>query len=681
MFLANKLNKGAGSTADAQFNYVTMLLHGDGTNGAQNNTFLDSSTNNFTITRNGNTTQGSFSPYGSNWSNFFATSAAVRFPYTSSLTSWWTQDFTMEMWIFNNTNAVSGTNSLPLQFAHGVYNSTPTFWSFGTNASGQVEFYYFNGSGIRLTSTTTASLGTWNHISMVYTNSSGNISLYLNGVSVASATKSGTPQNSVTSTVNIGAVQNTYYNGYISNFRVLNGTALYTTTFTPSTTPLTAITNTQLLTCQSNGFKDNSTNNATPTIIGTPSVQRFNPFGTSTAYSTSVIGGSGYFDGSGDYLTAANNSAFQLGTGNFTIECWYYAQDISLVALFGLWGPSSSNVSWLMYTSGSGFPIWYTSTNGSTANATLTSSIAITANAWNHIVIERVSGTTTIYVNGASGGNTATSVNLFASTSQLTIGYNPIGGTPDNVVGYLSDVRIVKGSSVYNGTFTPPTAPLTAVSGTSLLINYTNGAIFDNAMINNLETVGAAQISTSVVKYGTGSLYINASTAGTDYFVQPSSESVNFATGNFTIEFWMNPTSTTTNWATGSLATIMDTDAPVGTGTTWWVVHQNNAAISFASNSATILTSSSVLSANVWQHVAIVRNGSTVTIYVDGTSAGSVTYSTTIGSNRRLIIGTQLGSSRWYKGYLDDIRITKGYARYTATFTPPNKPLSDTGPI
>ena len=56
---------------DPQFNYVTMLLHGDGTNGAQNNTFLDSSTNNFTITRNGNTTQGSFSPYGSNWSNYF----------------------------------------------------------------------------------------------------------------------------------------------------------------------------------------------------------------------------------------------------------------------------------------------------------------------------------------------------------------------------------------------------------------------------------------------------------------------------------------------------------------------------------------------------------------------------------------------------------------------------------
>ena len=64
------------ASKDPQFNYVTMLLHGDGTNGAQNNTFIDSSTNNFTITRNGNTTQGTFTPYGSNWSNYFNASAS-----------------------------------------------------------------------------------------------------------------------------------------------------------------------------------------------------------------------------------------------------------------------------------------------------------------------------------------------------------------------------------------------------------------------------------------------------------------------------------------------------------------------------------------------------------------------------------------------------------------------------
>ena len=67
----NLLLAGAASAIkDAYYNLTTLLLNTSSTNGAQNNTFLDSSTNNFTITRNGNTTQGSLSTHGSNWSNF-----------------------------------------------------------------------------------------------------------------------------------------------------------------------------------------------------------------------------------------------------------------------------------------------------------------------------------------------------------------------------------------------------------------------------------------------------------------------------------------------------------------------------------------------------------------------------------------------------------------------------------
>ena len=63
---------------DGYFNLVTLLLPGNGTNGAQNNTFLDSSTNNFTITRNGNTTQGTFTPFSNQpgaWGNYFGSAA------------------------------------------------------------------------------------------------------------------------------------------------------------------------------------------------------------------------------------------------------------------------------------------------------------------------------------------------------------------------------------------------------------------------------------------------------------------------------------------------------------------------------------------------------------------------------------------------------------------------------
>ena len=88
------------AAADPYFNYVTMLLTGNGTNGAQNNTFLDSSSNAFTITRNGNTTQGSFSPYGSLWSNYFNGEQYWSLSVSSSASIASSGDFTYECWIF-----------------------------------------------------------------------------------------------------------------------------------------------------------------------------------------------------------------------------------------------------------------------------------------------------------------------------------------------------------------------------------------------------------------------------------------------------------------------------------------------------------------------------------------------------------------------------------------------------
>ena len=123
---------------DTNFKNVTLLLHGDGSNGAQNNTFIDSSTNNFTITRNGNTTQGSFSPYGSNWSNYFdGTSDYLTYTGGSSL-NFGTGDFTIELFVFlENT----GTYSPFLR--PDASTTTPEFgYDF---SSGQLKFDQRNG--------------------------------------------------------------------------------------------------------------------------------------------------------------------------------------------------------------------------------------------------------------------------------------------------------------------------------------------------------------------------------------------------------------------------------------------------------------------------------------------------------------------------------------------------------
>ena len=69
----------------------------------------------------------------------------------------------------------------------------------------------------------------------------------------------------------------------------------------------------------------------------------------------------------------------------------------------------------------------------------------------------------------------------------------------------MSDMRVVNGTAVYTSNFTPPTAPLTKVTNTKLLANFTNAAITDSTGKNNVETGGTAQLDTTVKKFGTAS--------------------------------------------------------------------------------------------------------------------------------------------------------------------------------
>ena len=647
MFLANKLNKGAGSpapTPDAQFNYVTMLLHGDGTNGAQNNTFLDSSTNNFTITRFGNTTQGSFAPYGANWSNYFDGSGDyLRLPSAVNLSS----DFTVEAFVYSDST-FSGQNQI--------------FGSDLSTADGNKQFYIasstykltiYDGSSAYVSSGSVPQ-NQWSHVAISRQGST--ITFYINGVASGTATVSATMVFRIVGGLVVGSSIAEQFKGYISNARIVSGTSIYNGNFTPSTVPLTAVSGTQLLTCQSNRFIDNSTNNYTLTVYGDTSVQRFNPFGTATAYSTSVIGGSGYFDGSGDNLRAPSNSAFTFGTGDYTIEAWVYARDsannviVEAGAFFGL------------YT---GFLAYYESNGG-----LITGSIPVPLNAWAHVALSRSSGTLRLFVNGAISASASVTTDL--TSTSCGISYGAIYGGP-GFNGYISNVRVVKGTAVYTSAFTPPTAPLTAISGTSLLTSMTNGAIFDNAMINNLETVDNAQISTSVVKYGTGSLAFDGTG---DYLLSAPSNDNILGGGNFTIEFWLYPSNTSSGYRA-----LVSSENYAGT-TGGWSLYQNGTSLEFWFSPGTSVTidATSAITASTWQHVALCRASGTLRLFVNGSSVASVSNSTSL-TGQQIWIGDNNSGSYFFNGYMDDVRITKGYARYTANFTPPTAAFPNTGPV
>jgi hypothetical protein len=92
-----------------------------------------------------------------------------------------------------------------------------------------------------------------------------------------------------------------------------------------------------------------------------------------------------------------------------------------------------------------------------------------------------------------------------------------------------------------------------------------------------------------------------------------------------------------------------------------------------------IQTSTGAFSFNTWTHLAICKSGATTTLYLNGTSRVTTTNSPT-NSGNPVYIGANIdgGSPYWpLNGYIDDLRITKGVARYTANFTPHTAALPD----
>jgi len=322
--------------------------------------------------------------------------------------------------------------------------------------------------------------------------------------------------------------------------------------------------------------------------------------------------------------------------------------------------------------------MWY---NG--AVTYLDSSIAITANTWNHIaVVFNGSGSSNlkIYVNGVLGG-TGTFTNLTWSTgsggNNLYIGAVGNNQATSCWPGYISNLRITN-SAVYTTNFTPPTAPVTAITNTSLLLNFTNAQIFGSAMTNNFVTVGNAQVSTSIFKYGTGSMYFNGTT---DYLLAPNSPNFNFGTGDFTIESWVY-----FNGGLSSAQFIATTNYNAATGAGGWAFTYRGdiSSLELSVNSNVTYTKAWAPSVSVWYHVAVSRSGSNLRFFINGTQIGTTsTSSDNIAGATTLVVGSNLGGAPYLflNGYLDEFRMTYGFARYTSNFTAPTSQFPSTGPI
>lgn len=680
--------------ADDKFNLTSLLIHANGTNGVNNNTIVDDSTNSITITRNGSPAQGTYSPFSqTGWSyyNNGTASTYVTVPYTAANFAWWTTDYTIEAWIYPQDLSNWSKNTLGSGYIPNVVgNMDPStaaytnYWSFGIDEAGHVRLHYYNGGANYVTSIAAVNLNQWNHIGMVKTSSG--ISLLCNGVATNPVAVSGTPQ-SVDTVLSIGSYNGTAVNGYISNLRIVKGTAVYSgSSYTVPTTSLTAIANTSLLALQSNRFIDNSTNNLTHTVTLAPSIRAFTPFISADSYGASTVGGSMYFNGSTDYLnTTISSSAFTFGTDDWTVEFWTYPLAFGNMGIF-----QSSTVSGgMVANSGSGgIQIYFTGSatigiaiNGGWLN---TATTVLNTNVWHHIALVKSSNNVKLFINGKVDSGFGT----VSDTTNYTATYACVGGyysTSYLCNAYISSLRVVKGTAGYTGNFTPPTAPLTTTqssgtniaaisSGTSLLLTGTNSGIYDQTSKNNLITAGSVQLSTAQYKFGTGSMYFNGST---DYITTSGTNpSLMFGTGPFTIEHWVKFTSTT------SYINSMGDNSYFTTSNNFLFMWNYAGAgkLTFWINNAGVCSTTYAYNDDAWHHVAITRTAEgVVTIWVDGVADGTASgYGSTNVGTGSMIIGNQAQTSRYWSGYIDEVRISK-YARYTSSFTPIAAEFGDAG--
>jgi hypothetical protein len=651
--IINLLLATAAKVKDQYFNLVMLLLGTTTTTGTTNNTFQDSSSNNYSITRNGSATQGTFTPFSQmGWSNYFGGSGNYAVG-SAAVIATTTTTFTVEGWIHPTVAAISSSN-VPAIIGDMQPTGATNAWSFGTLASGAVAFYWYDGAAKTVITNGTVSLNQWSHIAISV--DANAISIFINGtLQTLTGTTTLTNRTQTSSTVAFGQWSSgttNLYTGYISNFSVLSGTAKYSIAFTPTTSPLsTSTTNQTLLFASGNNFSDlnTATTAKTFTITGAAAyVQAFSPFAPTSDYSTSLVGGSGYFaSATSDYLSITNAVPLQFEAGAFTINCWVYRSVAGVI--HSIAGKGASNVGWTFQINASNQLVFV-----DTATS-LTSSTTIPAGVWTYVSVTRdVSNVLTLYINAVSVATTTSTTNF--NTNTLVIGADRLVSNFFN--GFISGLEYVKGTAI---TPSIPTSPPTTSNSPSLLLNFTNFGVYDATSRNDFITVGTAQSSTANSQFGGSSIYFDGGSQLTYLYRTPFDSDIS-QLSSFTVECWIY---TLTTQSTGQV--IIGTRGSGAAGFEFRVNATTN-TLSFYNTGGSTLTTTSAITPGTWYYVAAVKNAGVITMYINGVDAGgSGTLAAATPSGLPLYIGGGNRISSYFQGYIDELRITRNVARTVTT--------------
>jgi hypothetical protein len=370
---------------------------------------------------------------------------------------------------------------------------------------------------------------------------------------------------------------------------------------------------------------------------------------------------SALFDGTGDYLLSRLDI-----TGDYTYECWIRLNNVSGEKYVFRLHNSSDTFS---YVCGVENNYLYVFSGGITTGGTLVT------NTWYHIAFSRQGTSLRLFLNG-------TLVNTRELSINLTNAYLYLGGFSNNLGtnGYLDEIR-VSNTARYTANFTSPTQPFVNDANTLLLIhaNGTNGSTFfedDNGSRsqNSLIASGTVTTSTAQSQFGLSSVLFDG--AGNDH-IFTGTDAPNIGSGNFTVEFWIYPYSNSAGSGNGVInKRVVDNVGAGSWGVRWSDVSSTRTVVweNIISPVTTITSSANPFNYNTWSHWAFVRNGSTLTIYVNGNNVGSGSNSINFTNVNPYRIGWWGTGTNTIGAYVDEIRVSNS-ARYTANFTPSTTPF------
>ena len=621
------------------------------------------------LTSNGNLAiSGSFDEYTMGASNYgvqfngssqylsLASNAALQ-PGSGS--------FTIEAWIY------------PLNTSQGCisfFGGTTSYWGvrFERNAGGGLQVLLTNDAVSWQVNYTAGTIinNVWSHVALVKNGTS--ILLFINGIQVGLTQSISGSVYTGGSFNQIGICYNTnYFNGYISNFRFIKGTAIYTAAFTPPTSPLTNINNTSLLTCQSSTIIDNSsnafaiTNNGTATILSNAltfktikkqySDGTFQTLGYIDEYTLAATKNYVAFNGTSQYLTTATSTALGFGTGDFTIEAWVYTTNLTATNTINDARTGNTASAYVFAVFSSGALNFYDGPNNTDRT---TSTGLISLNTWYHVAATRSGTTLRLFVNGVLASTFTGISSDYGSTQPSLIGRQQSGS--GYFYGHISNVRIIKGTAIYTAAFTPPVGPLLPITNTSLL-TCQSPTIIDNstnnfAITNNGSAVVAPNLNLYTINYSGASQYLR----------MPYSAAFDFSAATWTAECWFK--------AKAFDLVILSKDTY---GTNFDFCIYVSATTIFSQTAGTAqsynVTTGLTLTPGVWYHLAMVRNAGTLNYYLNGVKYGAgSTMGITNASQSYVTMGcfSWNNPSGYMNGSISNFRMVQGTALYTSNFTP-----------